>query len=260
MMRVRGADPNQMSFLQHLDELRVRLLRSVLVTVVAFFAAWPISGWAYRLIVSPVTDSLPRGTSLAYTGIADPFMLYMKVSLFVGLVLALPWVLMEFWLFIAPGLYPRERRMVVPFVLAATLFFLLGLFFAHRVIVPYAAMYFIGLGGESGFQPVITIREVLGFVLQLLLATGAVFELPVVIFFLTRVGIVTPAFLWHYFGYAFFAIWVLAAVMTPPDVFSMILVGTPMTALYVLGILVSWLFQPSRPQPEARPAPTPPAS
>ncbi|MGH9867300.1 MAG: twin-arginine translocase subunit TatC [Candidatus Polarisedimenticolia bacterium] len=246
MMRARGADPNQMSFLQHLDELRVRLLRCVLVTALAFFLAWPVSGWIYELIVAPITSSLPPGVRLAYTGISDPFLLYMKVSLFVGLVVALPWVLMEFWLFISPGLYPRERRMVVPFVVAATFFFLAGLVFAHKVIVPYAALYFIGLGNEAGFQPVITIREVLGFVLQMLLATGAVFELPVVIFFLTRVGIVTPAFLWRYFGYAFFAIWVVAAVVTPPDVFSMILVGTPMTALYVLGIVVSWLFQPVR--------------
>jgi sec-independent protein translocase protein TatC len=250
-----------MSFLQHLDELRVRLLRCVLVLGVAFFAAWPISGWVYDLIVAPVTAQLPAGVTLAYTGISDPFMLYMKVSVFVAIVVALPWALVEFWLFISPGLYPRERLMAIPFALAATFFFMLGVTFAHMVIVPYAAAYFIGIGSESGFQPVITIREVLGFVLQMLLATGGVFELPVIIFFLTRIGIVTPAFLMQYFGYAFFVIWVIAAIVTPPDVFSMMLVGAPMTALYGLGILVSYIFRPRRvdaPAPAA-PAPTTPA-
>jgi len=244
-----------MSFLQHLDELRVRLLRCVLVLGAAFFAAWPISGWAYELVVSPIRDALPAGVNLAYTGIADPFMLYMKVSLFVAIVVALPWTLAEFWLFVSPGLYPRERMMVIPFVLAATAFFGLGVVFAHLVIVPYSARYFIGLGTESGFQPVLTVREVLTFVLQMLLATGGVFELPVVIFFLTRIGIVTPAFLIHYFGYSFFVIWVIAAVVTPPDVFSMMLVGVPMTLLYVLGILVSYVFRPRPPAASAPPAP-----
>jgi len=245
-----------MSFLQHLDELRIRLIRCVAVWAVAFFAAWPISGWVYDLLVTPVKRALPPGTNLAYTGISDPFMLYMKVSLFIAILVALPWTLMEFWLFVSPGLYPRERRMAIPFTVAATLFFLLGVVFAHLVIVPYAALYFIGLGNEAGFQPVITIREVLGFVIQMLLATGAVFELPVVVFFLTRVGLVTPAFLIHYFGYAFFAIWVIAAIVTPPDVFSMILVGTPMTILYVLGILVSWIFKPARREQPAPQAPS----
>ncbi|HKY33843.1 MAG TPA: twin-arginine translocase subunit TatC [Candidatus Polarisedimenticolia bacterium] len=257
-MPSRRGDPNQMSFLQHLDELRVRLLRCAIVLGAAFLAAWPVSGWVYDLLVAPVKEALPPGVALAYTGVSDPFMLYMKVSLFTAIVVGLPYALMEFWLFVAPGLYARERRLAIPFVAGATLFFLIGAWFAHGVIVPYTCRYFIDLGTEAGFQPVITIREVLGFVLQLVLATGAVFELPVVIFFLTRVGIVTPAFLWHYFGYSFFAIWLLAALITPPDVFSMMMVGFPMTGLYLLGILVSWIFLP-RPKPAPAPSPSPPA-
>jgi len=233
-----------MSFLQHLDELRFRLMRSVIALVVAFFAAWPLSDRIYALLVIPVKDALPEGTRLAYTGISDPFLLYTKISLFAAVFVALPYALIEFWLFVSPGLYPRERRWAVPFVVVASFFFFLGATFAYLVIVPYACQYFIGLGVEAGFQPVITIKEVFSFVLQMILATGGIFEMPVLVFFLTRIGIVTPAFLWQYFGYAFFAIWFLAAFLTPPDVLSMALVGFPMTGLYLFSILVSWVFLP----------------
>ncbi len=251
----RPSDPNRMSFLQHLEELRARLLRCVLVLAAAFFGAWPVSGYIYEFLVRPVKDSLPAGARLAYTGISDPFLLYTKISIFTAIFVGVPYILAEFWLFVAPGLYPRERRWVVPFVVSASAFFFLGAYFAYLVIVPYACQYFIGLGNDAGFMPIITIKEVFSFVMQMVLATGAVFELPVVIFFLTRIGIVTPAFLWHYFGYAFFAIWFIAAVVTPPDVFSMMLVGIPMTLLYLLGIFVSWASRPRVPvTPHEQPA------
>jgi sec-independent protein translocase protein TatC len=240
----RGADPNRMSFLEHLEELRARLLRCVLVLSAVFFGAWPVSGYLYDFLILPVKQSLPEGTRLAYTGISDPFMLYTKICVFAAIFVGLPYTLLEFWLFISPGLYPREKKWAFPFVTSASLCFFVGSAFGYYVIVPYACQYFIGLGTEGGFQPVITIKEVFSFVMQLILATGGVFELPVLIFFLTRIGLVTPAFLWHYFGYAFFVIWFIAAIVTPPDVISMMLVGIPMTLLYILGILVSWLFKP----------------
>lgn len=256
-MARRRTDPNRMSFLEHLEELRARLLRCVVALVAGFFVAWPLSGSLYDLLVVPVKASLPEGTRLAYTGISDPFMLYTKISIFAAIFMALPYTLLEFWLFISPGLYPRERKWAIPFVLVTTAFFLLGAVFAHTVLVPYACLYFVGLGLKGGFEPVITIKEVFSFVLQMILATGGIFELPVIIFFLTRVGIVTPAFLWHYFGYAFFAVWLLAAFLTPPDVFSMALVGLPMTLLYLLSILVSWVFLPRGREP-ARAGAAPP--
>jgi sec-independent protein translocase protein TatC len=234
-------DPNRMSFLQHLEELRARLLRIVIAFVVAFFLAWPVSGYIYDFLVIPVMRALPAGVKLAYTGISDPFMLYTKVSVFSAIFVGLPYTLVEFWLFISPGLYPRERRMAIPFVSLCTAFFVAGATFAYFVIVPYACEYFIGLGNTAGFEPVITIKEVFSFIMQMILATGGVFELPIIIMFLTRLGLVTPPFLWHYFGYAFFAIWFIAAVVTPPDVFSMMLVGIPMTLLYLLGIGFSWV-------------------
>lgn len=237
----RGTDPNRMSFLQHLEELRARLIRIVIALVAAFFLAWPVSGYLYDFLVIPVRRALPEGVKLAYTGISDPFMLYTRISVFAAIFVGLPYALVEFWFFISPGLYPRERRMAIPFVVLCTALFFTGAIFAYYIIVPYACQYFIGLGNEGGFQPVITIKEVFSFVMQMILATGGVFELPIVIMFLTRLGLVTPAFLWHYFGYSFFVIWFIAAVVTPPDVFSMMLVGIPMTLLYLVGIGFSWV-------------------
>lgn len=248
-MPFRGVDPNRMSFLQHLEELRARLIRCVLALAIAFFAAWPLSDQLYEILVLPVKAALPPGVRLAYTGISDPFMLYTKISAFAAIFVALPYALLEFWLFISPGLYKKEKRWALPFTGAATLFFAAGAYFAYQVIVPYACLYFIGVGLEAGFEPVITIKEVFSFVLQMILATGAIFELPVIVFFLTRVGFLTPAFLWHYFGYAFFVIWVIAAFITPPDIFSMMLVGIPMTLLYLFSVFVSWVFLPRRREP-----------
>lgn len=241
---MRASDPDRMSFLQHLEELRSRMLRCVAALVVGLLAVWPVSGYLYEFLVIPVKSSLPDEARLAYTGISDPFILYTKISIFTAIFVAVPYMLLEFWLFVSPGLYSKEKKWAIPFVAAASVFFFAGAVFAYLIIVPYACRYFIGLGQDAGFQPIITVKEVLSFVLQLILATGAVFQLPVIVFFLTRIGLLTPAFLWHYFGYAFFAVWLVAALMTPPDIFSMALVAIPMTLLYLFSILVCWVFQP----------------
>jgi sec-independent protein translocase protein TatC len=235
-----------MSILGHLEELRSRVLRCVLALVAGFALAWSFAPRIYGFIVEPAIAQLPPGVKLAYTGVADPFLLYMKVALVGGLFLALPYVLAELWMFVAPGLYRKEKRWVVPFAAGASFFFFLGAAFAYVAIVPFAVRYFISVGQEAGFQPVITVRELLSFELQMILATGGVFEMPVLVFFLTRVGILTPPFMWHYFGHALFVIWLVAAWVTPPDIFSMMLVGLPMTLLYVLSIGVCRLFLPRR--------------
>jgi sec-independent protein translocase protein TatC len=242
-----------MSILEHLEELRSRLLRAGIALVLGFSAAWAYAPRIYTFLVQPALTELPTGSKLAFTGISDPFLLYMKVAMLGGLLLSLPYVLWQLWLFVSPGLYRREKRWAIPFVVATSLFFFAGCAFAYYAVVPYAVAYFISLGMEADFQPIITVKELLSFELQMILATGAVFEMPVLVFFLTRIGIVTPAFLLHYFGPAMFIIWLIAAWVTPPDIFSMILVGTPMTLLYILSIFVSWFFKP-RPIPAASPA------
>ncbi len=235
-----------MSILEHLEELRSRLVKAALGVLAGFIVAYAFSGQIYEFVVRPAREALPEGTRLAYTGIADPFLLYMKVSLLAGLFISAPLVLTQLWLFVSPGLYRKEKRWAIPFVAGATFFFVLGGGFAYEAILPFACRYFIGVGDEAGFMPVITVKELLSFELQLILGTALIFEMPVLIFFLTRIGIVTPAFLWHYFPHTMVGLWLLAAWVTPPDVLSMILVGLPMTFLYLMSIGISWLFLPSR--------------
>ncbi len=239
-------DPNRMSILEHLEELRSRLVKAALSVLLGFSIAYAFSGQIYEFVVRPAREALPEGTRLAYTGLADPFLLYLKVSLLAGLFISAPLVLLQLWLFISPGLYRREKKWAIPFVAGATFFFVLGGAFAYQVILPFACRYFIGVGNEGGFMAVITVKELLSFELQLILGSAVIFEMPVLIFFLTRIGIVTPAFLWHYFPHAMIGLWFLAAWVTPPDVLSMILVGLPMTFLYLMSIGISWLFHPAR--------------
>jgi sec-independent protein translocase protein TatC len=237
-------DPNRMSILEHLEELRSRLIRSAVAIAVGFCVGWYFSPQIYNFIAAPALTELPEGTRLAYTGISDPFLLYAKIALITGLFLASPYVLWQLWMFVSPGLYRKEKKWVIPFVTATTLFFFVGGAFGYYILVPLTCSYFISLGKEAGFQPVITVRELFSFELQMIMASGGVFEMPVLIFFLTRIGVVTHSFLWHYFGHAMFIIWLIAAWVTPsPDAFSMIVVGTPMTILYFISIGVSWLFR-----------------
>ena len=250
-----------MSLIEHLGELRSRLLKSAIAVIACVALTWTYSDRIYSFLVVPAEAALPQGTHLAYTGIADPFILYMKVSLMSAAFLASPILFLQFWLFVSPGLYRKEKRWVIPFVLAASFFFALGGWFAYRAILPLACEFFIGLGNEAGFQPVITVKELLSFELQLILGTAVIFEMPILVFFLTRIGILTPAFLWHYFPHAMVLLWFVAAWVTPPDVFSMVLVGLPMMGLYVLSIGVSWIFQPAKTRARkaaAKPAPADP--
>lgn len=248
----RAGDPNRMSILEHLEELRSRLLKAALSVVAGFLIAYGFSKQIYDFLVIPAKEALPEGTRLAYTGIADPFVLYLKVALLAGLFISAPLVLTQFWLFVSPGLYRKEKRWAIPFVAFASFFFVLGGGFAYKAILPFACRYFIGVGEEAGFMAVITVKELLAFELQLILGCAVVFEMPVLIFFLTRIGIVTPAFLWHFFPHTMVGLWLLSAWLTPPDVLSMILVGLPMTLLYLFSIGVSWVFLPKRMRAPAR--------
>jgi sec-independent protein translocase protein TatC len=247
-----------MSFLDHLEELRRRLLHSILALVVAFSICWAYAKPIYNFLARPILAALPPGKSLVYTGLPDPFVLYMKVALLAGIFLACPYVLWQLWLFVSPGLYAHERRLAVPFILFATLLFVAGGAFGYYVAFPMACRFFISVG--SPFEPFITIKEYFRLQMQVLLWMGVVFEMPVLIYFLSRIGIVTPRFLWEKFSYAVFIIFVIAAIITPPDVVSQVLLALPMVGLYLIGIAVAWLFG-ARPRPPADPpaGPPPPA-
>jgi len=234
-------DLPKMSFLEHLEELRKRLIVSVIAVFVAFLACWNFADRIFAIIQEPLTKFLPHGDKLAYTKLTDPFFLYMKVAFFAGLFVASPIILLQLWLFIAPGLYKRERRYAAPFIIFASLFFIAGGYFGYRVLLPGTCGFFVETGKQ--FKQMITVNEYFSFASTIVLASGLVFETPILIFFLARLGIVTPAFLLQKFKFAIVLAFIIAAVVTPtPDMVTQSALALPMIALYALGILIAYLF------------------
>jgi sec-independent protein translocase protein TatC len=231
----------KMSFLDHLDELRKRLIVAILALVVGFLVCWGYADRIFELIQAPLAKFLPRGDTLAYTRLTAPFFLYMKVAFFAGIFVAAPVILLQLWLFIAPGLYKRERRLAAPFIIGATLFFLLGGYFGYAYILPGTCAFFVETGRK--FKQMITIDDYFSFASTIVLATGAVFETPILIFFLARLGIVTPAFLMQKFKWAVVLSFIIAAIVTPtPDMVTQTFLAVPMIALYLLGVAIAYLF------------------
>ena len=230
-----------MSFLDHLEELRKRLLVSLLATVGGFLVCWAFAEKIYGLLQAPLTPFLPPGDKLAYTRLTAPFFLYMKVAFFAGLFVAAPIILLQLWLFVAPGLYKKERRLAAPFIIFGSLFFIAGGYFGYRFLLPATCGFFIETGKQ--FKQMITVDDYFSFASVIILATGLVFETPILIFFLARLGIVTPAFLMQKFKYAVVLAFVIAAVVTPtPDMVTQAALAIPMILLYLIGVAVAWLF------------------
>ncbi|HEV7766920.1 MAG TPA: twin-arginine translocase subunit TatC [Thermoanaerobaculia bacterium] len=231
----------KMTFLDHLEELRKRLVISFLAIAVAFFACWAFAEPIFAIIQAPLTRFLAPGDKLAYTRLTAPFFLYMKVSFFTALFVASPVILMQLWLFVAPGLYKKERRLAAPFIILGTLFFILGGYFGYRFLLPATCSFFVETGKQ--FKQMVTVDDYFSFASTIILATGIVFETPIIIFFLARLGIVTPAFLLQKFKYAVVLSLIIAAVVTPtPDMVTQAALAVPMILLYLIGIGVAFLF------------------
>lgn len=232
----------KMSFLEHLEELRKRLLISILAVAGGFFLCWNYAEPIFAIIQKPLTQFLAAGDQkLAYTRLTEPFFLYMKVAFFTGIFLASPIVILQIWMFITPGLYPRERRYAAPFIIFATLFFVTGGWFGYQFMLPAACKFFVETGAQ--FKQMIKVDEYFSFASTVILSSGLVFEMPILIFFLARLGIVTPAFLMQKFKYAVVLSFIIAAILTPgPDVVTQTFLAVPMIALYLLGIGVAYMF------------------
>ena len=234
-------DLTKMSFLEHLEELRKRLLWSFIYLGIGFFLCWHFADTIFTWVEKPLTQFLPKGDHLAYTRLTGPFFLYMKVAFFAGLFLAAPFILHQIWLFITPGLYKRERRYAAPFVIFASLFFLAGGYFGYRWLLPATCSFFIQTGQH--FKQVVTVDDYFSFASTLILACGLVFETPILIFFLARLGIVTPAFLLQKSKIAIVLAFIIAGVVTPtPDMVTQTALAVPMIALYFIGVGVAYAF------------------
>jgi sec-independent protein translocase protein TatC len=233
---------HKMSFLEHLEELRKRLLVSIIALGGGFLLCWYYAERIFGYIQRPLTEFLPAGDKkLAYTKLTEPFFLYMKVAFFAGIFIASPIIILQLWYFIAPGLYKRERRYAAPFIIFATLFFVLGGWFGYQYLLPGTCKFFIDTGAQ--FKQMIKVDEYFSFASTIILATGLVFETPILIFFLARLGIVTPAFLMQKFKYAVVLSFIIAAIVTPtPDMVTQTFLAVPMIVLYLLGIGIAYAF------------------
>ncbi len=232
--------PDEMTFLEHLEDLRKRLFYSIIALFVGFVPGWIFAKDIFKIIARPVTQYLPEGTKLAYTGLTAPFMLYIKVAFLASIFVMSPFVFLQIWYFVAPGLYQKEKKYAVPFVLMTTFFFALGALFGYFIVFPWACRFFLTLGAD--FQPVIKVDEYFGFALKVLLGIAVVFELPTLVFFLAKMGLITARWMVRNFKYAVLLSFVIAAVITPtPDAVTQSIVAVPMLALYGLSILIALL-------------------
>ncbi len=246
--RVRGdsdEDLSRMSLLDHLDELRRRVFYSAIAIFVGFLACWYLAPDIFGWLERPILAALPDGDQLAFTDLAGPFLLYIKVAFLASLFLTCPFILTQIWLFIRPGLYKKERRLALPFVVFTSLFFVAGGYFGYRIAFPMVVRFLLGVGED--FKQVVTIQTYFSMMSKILLGLGLVFEMPMLIFFLARLGFVTGRQLIRWFRWAVLAIFVTAAIITPtPDVATQTVFAVPMILLYILGIGVAFLFGKKR--------------
>lgn len=243
-----------MGFFDHLEELRKRLIWSLCAIAVTFLAAWAYSPTLFHYIEKPILPYLPKGTGLAFTTLPEPFVLYFRVALYGGIILASPVLLWQVWLFISPALYRREKRYALPFLFATVFFFLLGCGFGYAVAFPRVCQFLVGMGTSTGFTPVITINEYLSIASKTIFGLGLCFEMPILVFFLARLGLVTERFLLAKLKYAILIIFIIAAVITPtPDVMTQCVFAIPMITLYLLGVVIAWAFKRRKPAPVAPP-------
>ncbi len=230
-----------MTFLEHLEDLRKRLFYSFVTIIIGVIPAWVFSKDLYKILAKPVTQYLPEGTQLAYTTLTAPFMLYIKVSFLAAILFTSPVIFLQIWYFIAPGLYQKEKKYVIPFVVFTSFFFMLGAVFGYFVVFPWACRFFLGMG--SDFQAVITVDKYFSLALRVLLGISLVFELPTLVFFLARMGLITSRWMVRNFKYAVLGVFIIAAIITPtPDMVTQSIIAVPMLGLYGLSILIAMIF------------------
>ena len=235
----------KMSFLDHLDELRTRLITSFVALAAGFLVCWGFIAPIFDFIMEPLAAVLEEGVRMIYTSAPEYFFLQLKMAALAGLILATPVVMSQVWLFIAPGLYAHEKKFAIPFVVFASFFFIAGTLFGHYVLFQVAWAFFAGFGAENeyvAFTP--RLQDAFSLYVRLVLACGVIFQLPTLVFFLARMGVASPRFLIRNFKYAFLLCFVFAAILTPtPDPVTMTVMAGPMIALYVLSIGIAWVFR-----------------
>ena len=245
-----GEEPEEpgegrMTFLEHLDELRKRITHAVAALLVGFLIAFAFINQIFQFVYARLTSQIPGGKFI-YTEPGEAFFLWMKVALLMGVLIASPYIMWQVWLFIAPGLYAKEKRLAIPFVISSSGLFIGGAAFSHYVLFP-AAWAFFGSFSNDFMQFTPRVAPVWDLYVKLLLGMGLVFQMPVLMFVLARLGIVTAGFLARNIKYAVLLIFIAAAILTPDaSPVNQVLVAAPMIVLYLVGIIVAWIFGKSK--------------
>ena len=232
----------KMSFLEHLDELRKRIIYSAISIFVGFLIAFIFIQQLFDFVMKPLQAGLPAGQHLVYTEPTEAFVLYLTIAGITGLVIALPLVMTQVWLFIAPGLYSHEKKMAIPFVALSSVFFILGAAFSHYVVFPLTWKFFVSFTSDYlTFMP--RIEPAFALYIKMVLAFGLVFQMPTIVLFLARMGVVTAGFLWRHTKYALLIIVIISAVVTPDGGgVSLVAMSVPLFFLYLFSIALAWIF------------------
>ena len=234
-------EDDRLPFTSHLEELRKRLIRCSIAVIIGFLISYGFKEKLFAILTRPLMQVMDAGDTLIFTGIPEAFFTFLKVSLLSGLLLAIPVIMFEFWMFVAPGLYKNERKLMLPIVIISSFFFVGGALFGYFIVFPYGFQFLLGFATET-LRPFPSMKEYLSFSAKLLLAFGFVFELPIVITFLARIGLVTVDFLKKNRKYAILLFFVGSAILTPPDVVTQVMMSIPLMILYEISIFGARIF------------------
>lgn len=236
----------KMSFLDHLDELRKRIIRACIAVGVGMLVAFVFIDRVFNFVLAPARRMLPSGSKFIYTQPGEAFSLYLYLALLAGTVLAAPFIMYQVWMFIAPGLYAKEKRLAIPFVLLTTVGAVGGAAFSHYIVFPYMIAFF-GTFNSADLLFMPRIEDTFDLYLKMLIGMSLVFQIPTLVLFLAKMQLVTAGFLWRNTKYAILIIFILAAVLTPsPDPWNQTIFATPMIALYLISIGIAWIAGPER--------------
>ncbi|MBW1821471.1 MAG: twin-arginine translocase subunit TatC [Deltaproteobacteria bacterium] len=240
-------EEGKLPFTGHLDELRKRLITCFIAIGIGFVASYAFKDKLFAILVNPLVSVMEAGDTLIFTGLPEAFFTYLKVALLSGIMLAAPVLIYQFWMFVTPGLYKKERRILIPIVFLSSVFFIGGSLFGYFIVFPWGFKFFLGFATET-IRPLPSMKEYLSFSAKLLLAFGLVFELPLVLTFLARIGIVSVDFLKKNRKYALLLFFAGAAILTPPDVVTQVMMALPLMVLYEISIIGAKVFGKKKPE------------
>lgn len=231
-------DDKKQSFLSHLEELRERLIKSFIAVGVGCVIGYIFKEELFNILLLPLKELLPEGERLIFTGLPEMFFTYLKTAFIAGILLASPVVFYQIWMFIAPGLYQHEKRYIIPFIFFSTILFVGGALFGYFIVFPLGFKFFLGYSNEY-LQALPSVKKYFSLSYKLLLAFGVVFQLPLLIYFMSKMGLVTVDFLRKRRPFAVLMAFIIGAILTPPDIISQIMMAIPLIVLYEIGIIVS---------------------